>query len=217
MTTERTRVRRAPQRGAYDRSTIDEILDEGIVAHLGFVDDGQPYVIPTLYARLGDKLYVHGSSASRAIRRLSDGIPACLTVTLIDGIVLARSAFNHSMNYRSVVVLGNCHPVEGAEQLEEALRAFTEHLIPGRWDDVRPPNEQELKGTKVLTMDLEECSAKQRSGPPKDNEDDYSWPVWAGVVPLRMVGDPPVPDPRMTGGFVPSPAIAGWEPPGARR
>ncbi len=216
MTTERTRVRRAPARGVYDRASIDEILDEGIVAHLGFVDDDQPYVIPTLYARVGDMVYIHGSSASRAIRRLTDGIPACLTVTLIDGLVLARSVFHHSMNYRSVIVLGVCRPVEGAEQREEALHAFTDHLLPGRWEEVRPPNPQELKATRVLAMDLTECSAKRRSGPPVDDDEDYSLPVWAGVLPLRTVVDPPVADPRLDGDFAPAPAVANWAPTATR-
>jgi uncharacterized protein len=187
----RTKVRRAPARAVYDRDAIDAILDEALIAHLGFVDDGQPYVIPTLQARIGDTVYIHGSSASRAIRTLGAGIPACLTVTLVDGLVLARSAFHHSINYRSVVVLGTCTAVEGPEQREVALRAFTERLVPGRWDDARLPNRQELKATAVVAIPLDGASAKVRVGPPKDDEEDLDLPVWAGVVPLRqVVGDP---------------------------
>ena len=210
--TSRTRVRRAPARADYERETIDAILDEALVAHLGFVDDGQPYVIPTMVARVQDTVYVHGSAASRMIRGLSAGIPACLTVTLIDGLVLARSVFHHSLNYRSAVVLGQCRPVEGPDEREAALHAFTEQLVPGRWDEVRPPTPQELKGTRVLAMELDECSAKLRTGPPGDDEDDYVLPVWAGVVPLRTVAGPPVPDPRLVDGIEPSAAVTGWRP-----
>jgi hypothetical protein len=206
----RTKVRRAPARGVYDRAAIDAILDEALVAHLGFVDDGQPYVIPTLQARIGDTVYIHGSSASRAIRRLGAGIPACLTVTLVDGVVLARSAFHHSINYRSAVVLGTCTPVEGPAQRETALRAFTERLVPGRWAEVRPPTAKELKGTRVLAMALDECSAKARTGPPVDDDEDYELPVWAGVVPLETVARAPVADPRLADGIEPSSAVAGW-------
>jgi uncharacterized protein len=206
----RTRVRRAPARGVYDRDAIDAILDEALIAHLGFVDDGQPYVIPTLQARIGDTVYIHGSAASRAIRNLGSGIPACLTVTLVDGIVLARSAFHHSINYRSVVVLGTCAPVEGPEQREAALRAFTERLVPGRWAEVRPPTAKELKGTRVLAMTLDECSAKARTGPPVDDDEDYRLPVWAGVLPLQTVAGEPAPDPRLADGIAPSPAVTDW-------
>src|SRR3954469_7729956 len=162
--TDRVRVRRTPKRALYDRAEIDAILDEALVCHLGFVHEGQPYVIPTLHARAGDVVYVHGSAASRAVRTLAAGAPACLTVTLVDGLVLARSAFHHSMNYRSVVVLGQARLVEGDAERVEALRAFTERLIPGRWDEVRPPSRQELKGTQVLAMDVDEASAKLRAG-----------------------------------------------------
>ena len=210
--TSRTRVRRAPARADYERETIDAILDEALVAHLGFVDDGQPYVIPTMVARVRHTVYVHGSAASRMIRGLTAGIPACLSVTLIDGLVLARSVFHHSLNYRSAVVLGRCRPVEGPDEREAALHAFTEQLVPGRWDEVRPPTAQELKGTRVLAMDLDECSAKLRFGPPGDDEDDYALPVWAGVVPLRTVAGPPVPDPRLASGIEPSAAVTGWRP-----
>jgi nitroimidazol reductase NimA-like FMN-containing flavoprotein (pyridoxamine 5'-phosphate oxidase superfamily) len=189
---------------------IDAILDGALVAHLGFVDDGQPYVIPTLQARIGDVVYIHGSAASRAIRGLTSGIPACLTVTLLDGLVLARSAFHHSINYRSVVVLGTCRPVEGAEQRQAALHAFTERIVPGRWDEVRPPSAQELKGTRVLEMRLDGCSAKARTGPPVDDEEDYGLPVWAGVVPLTTVAGEPLADPKLDDGIEPSAAVTGW-------
>ncbi len=216
MPTKRSRVRRTPARASYEREAIDAILDEGLVGHLGFVDDDQPFVIPTLYARVGDVLYVHGSSASRAIRRLTDGIAACLTVTLLDGVVLARSVFHHSMNYRSVVVLGTCRPVEGPQEREAALLAFTERLVPGRWDEVRPPTAKELKATRVLSMDLTECSAKARTGPPVDDEADYELPVWAGEIPLRTVAGPLIPDPRLTPGIEPSAAIVEWSPSAGR-
>jgi uncharacterized protein len=212
----RTNVRRAPARAVYDRDAIDAILDDALVAHLGFVDDGQPYVIPTLHARIGDTVYIHGSSASRAIRALGSGIPACLTVTLVDGLVLARSAFHHSINYRSVVVLGTCTAVEGPEQREAALEAFTERLVPGRWDEVRPPTAKELKGTRVLAMALDECSAKARTGPPIDDDEDYELPVWAGVVPLQTVARAPVPDPKLADGIEPSPAVVAWAAGGGR-
>ena len=217
MPTQRTRVRRAPARGVYEREQIDAILDEGLVAHLGFVDGGQPFVIPTLYARVGDILYVHGSSASRAIRRLSDGIPACLTVTLLDGVVLARSVFHHSMNYRSVVVLGTCRPVEGPREREAALLAFTERLVPGRWDVVRPPSAQELKATRVLSLDLQECSAKARTGPPVDDEADYALSVWAGEIPLHTAAGPLRADPRLTPGIEPTAELTEWSPAAGRR
>jgi len=210
-------VRRAPSRAAYERSTIDAILDEGLVAHLGFAVDGQPYVIPTLHARVGDIVYVHGSAASRAIRALAGGTPACLTVTLVDGIVLARSAFHHSMNYRSVVVLGEARPVATGEELLVALRAFTEHIVPGRWDEVRAPNQQELKGTRVLAMSLDEASAKLRTGPPVDDEEDYALPVWAGEIPVRLQAAAPVADPRLGPGVPPTAAVRGWNPQRSRR
>ena len=216
MPTKRTRVRRAPARAVYEREQIDAILDEGLVGHLGFVDDDQPFVIPTLYARVGDVLYVHGSSASRAIRRLTDGIPACLTVTLLDGVVLARSVFHHSMNYRSVVVLGSCRPVEGPQEREAALLAFTERLVPGRWDVVRPPSAKELKATRVLSMDLQECSAKARTGPPVDDEADHALPVWAGEILLQTVAGPLVPDPQLAPGIEPTAELTEWSPAAGR-
>jgi uncharacterized protein len=200
---DRTRVRREPQRGVYDRATIDAILDEGLVCHLGFAAEGQPYVIPTLYARIGDEVYVHGSSASRMLRTLHAGVDACLTVTLVDGIVLARSIFNHSINYRSVVVLGRAVAVADAGEKLQALEAFSARLLPGRWADVRAPTATELKATSILRMPLDEASAKVRAGPPTDDEDDYGWPVWAGVIPLAVVAGDPVPDSRLEPGLEP--------------
>jgi nitroimidazol reductase NimA-like FMN-containing flavoprotein (pyridoxamine 5'-phosphate oxidase superfamily) len=208
----RTKLRRVPARGVYDRDAIDAILDEALIAHLGFVHDSQPYVIPTLHARVGDTLYVHGSAASRAIRTLSSGVPACVTVTLLDGLVLARSAFHHSLNYRSVVVLGAAVPVEGPDERLQAVEAFTERLIPGRWGEVRPPSAKELKGTRVLAMALEEASAKVRTGPPEDDPDDLGLPVWAGVIPIHTVAGAPIPDPVSAPKLEASPAVTGWTP-----
>ena len=213
----RSRVRRAPSRADYDRATIDAILDESLVAHLGFAVDGQPYVIPTLHARSGDVVYVHGSAASRMVRTLAAGTPACLTVTLLDGLVLARSAFHHSMNYRSVVVLGQARMVEGDAERREALRLFTERLVPGRWDEVRPPSRQELKGTQVLALGLDEASAKLRGGGPVDDDEDYDLDVWAGVVPLTLECGAPQPDERLRPGIAPSPVIDGWAATADRR
>ncbi len=208
----RTRVRRAPSRADYDRATIDAILDEGLVAHLGFAVDGQPYVIPTLHARVGDVVYVHGSTASRAVRTVGAGVPACLTVTLLDAIVLARSAFHHSMNYRSVVVLGEARAISEGEELMLALRAFTGHIVPGRWDEVRPPSAQELKGTRVLALKLDESSAKIRTGPPVDDEEDHALDVWAGVIPIGLTAQSPVADPRLRAGVDPTDTVRAWNP-----
>ena len=183
--TDRTRVRREPQRGVYDRETIDAILDEGLICHLGFEVDGQPYVIPTLHARVGDTLYVHGSSASRALRHAGSGAPVCVTVTIFDGLVLAKSVFNHSIDYRSVVVLGVARQVDGEEKVE-ALRLFTEHVAPGRWDEARQPTATELKATAILALPLDEASAKVRTGPPEDEPEDANLPVWSGVVPIHL-------------------------------
>jgi nitroimidazol reductase NimA-like FMN-containing flavoprotein (pyridoxamine 5'-phosphate oxidase superfamily) len=201
--TERTRLKRLPQRASYDREVVYQILDEGFICHVGFTVEGQPFVIPTAYGRVGDKLYIHGSAASRTLRALSGGIPVCVTVTLVDGLVLARSAFHHSINYRSVVILGAATMVEAAEEKMTALRAFTDHVIPGRWDDVREPNDQELKGTSVLALPLVEVSAKVRTGPPKDDDEDMTIPVWAGELPLRITAGSPVDDPRLSAGFRP--------------
>jgi nitroimidazol reductase NimA-like FMN-containing flavoprotein (pyridoxamine 5'-phosphate oxidase superfamily) len=186
---EHLRVKREPQRGVYDRATIDAILDEALVCHLGFEVDGQPYVIPTLHARSGDRLYVHGSAASRMLRHAASEVRVCVTVTLLDGLVLARSVFNHSINYRSVVVLGTATSVERDEQAE-ALRAFTEHIAPGRWNEARQPTAQELKATWILSLPLDEASAKVRSGPPEDDPEDLDFPVWSGIVPLHLAAEP---------------------------
>ena len=194
--TQRTRVHRLAKRGAYDREIVYRILDEAFVCHAGFVLDGQPYVIPTGYARAGDKLYIHGSAASRMLRTLAEGVQICVTVTLLDGLVLARSAFHHSMNYRSVMILGTAKLVEDEKEKWAALRAFTEHVVPGRWNEIRHPTERELKATTVLCLPLEEVSAKIRTGPPIDEEEDYQLPVWAGVLPLRLATSAAVADPR---------------------
>ncbi|MDX2034550.1 MAG: pyridoxamine 5'-phosphate oxidase family protein [Blastocatellia bacterium] len=195
--TENTTLKRLPQRGSFDRETAYGILDEAFVCHVGFTVDGQPFVIPTAYGRVGDTLYIHGSAASRMMRSLSGGIPVCVTVTLTDGLVLARSAFHHSINYRSVVIFGNATIIESPAEKNAALKAFTDHVIPGRWEEVREPNEQELKGTTVLALPLAEVSAKIRTGPPKDDDEDMAIPVWAGELPLRIQPGTPVPDPLM--------------------
>ena len=205
--TERTRVVREPQRGAYDRETIYKILDEGLVCHVGFSADSQPFVIPTLYARVGDAIYFHGSAASRMLRGVSEGAKVCVTVTLTDGIVLARSVFNHSMNYRSVVALGKATLVDALQEKLEALRAFTEKILPHRWDDARQPNEKELKATSILRLPLTEASAKVRLGPPEDDAPDYALPVWAGVIPLHTVAEAPIRDEKCDPG-IPLPAYA---------
>jgi nitroimidazol reductase NimA-like FMN-containing flavoprotein (pyridoxamine 5'-phosphate oxidase superfamily) len=200
--TQRTTLKRIPKRANYECETVYQILDEGLVCHVGFVVDGQPFVIPTAYGRVEDKLYIHGSPASRMLRSLQEGIPVCITVTLIDGLVLARSAFHHSMNYRSVVVFGTASIVSNPEEKLEALHAFTEHVVPGRWEEVRQPSRSELTGTLVLSLPLVEASAKVRTGPPSDDEADYSIPVWAGEIPLRVVADAPIDDSRLQPGIV---------------
>lgn len=199
--TPRTRLSRLPTRGSHDRATIDAILDEALVCHLGFVHDGQPFVIPTLHARRGDEVLIHGSAASRALRTLAGGAPVCLTATLIDGLVLARSAFHHSVNYRSVVLLGTARLLEDAAEKAAALEALTERMVPGRWKHIRPPTAQELKGTKVLVLAIDEASAKLRTGGPKDDEEDYALDVWAGVVPLDTRTGAPEPDERLRPGI----------------
>jgi nitroimidazol reductase NimA-like FMN-containing flavoprotein (pyridoxamine 5'-phosphate oxidase superfamily) len=198
--TERTKLKRLPKRGAFDRETVYGILDEGFVCHVGFLADGHPVVIPTAYGRAGDVVYIHGSRASRMLRAAGAGAEVCVTVTLIDGLVLARSAFHHSMNYRSVVIFGTARVVESDEEKTEALRAFTEHVMRGRWDEVRPPSAQELNQTTVLALSLEEASAKVRTGPPIDDEEDYELKVWAGVVPLDISAGEAIPDPRLHAG-----------------
>lgn len=199
--TPNTTLKRLPDRGEFDRQTVYKILDDAFLCHVGFAVEGQPFVIPTSFGRIGDKLFIHGSAASRMLRSLSGGIPVCVTVTLIDGLVLARSAFHHSINYRSVVMLGNASLVEDAEEKFTALRAITENIVPGRWADVREPNAQELKGTSVLSLPLVEVSAKVRTGPPKDDEEDMAIPVWAGVLPLRVAADAPINDPALSPGL----------------
>jgi hypothetical protein len=198
--TARTKLKRLPKRGHFDRETVYGILDEGFICHVGFAPEGQPVVIPTGYARVDDKLYIHGSQASRMLRTLSGGVDACVTVTIVDGLVLARSAFHHSMNYRSVVIFGRAMLVEDREEKMAALLALSEHFIRGRWVDVREPTEEEMKMTTVLSLPLVEASAKIRTGPPLDDEEDYEMKVWAGVIPLRLVAGEPVDDPRLIDG-----------------
>jgi uncharacterized protein len=204
---ERTRIVREPQRAVYDRELIYNILDEGFVCHVGFTAHGQTFVIPTMYARVGDALYFHGSAASRMLRGVSTGLNVCVTVTLSDGLVLARSVFNHSMNYRSAVALGNASEVDEAGEKLDALRAFTEKILPGRWNDARQPNEKELKATSILRLPLTEVSAKVRTGGVEDDAEDYALPVWAGVVPLRLVAGAPLRDERCDAAL-PTPAYA---------
>jgi nitroimidazol reductase NimA-like FMN-containing flavoprotein (pyridoxamine 5'-phosphate oxidase superfamily) len=206
----RTRARRLPARADYAPETIHAILDEALVAHLGFAAEGQPYVIPTLHARVGDRVYFHGSSASRTVRALAAGAPVCLTVTLLDGLVLARSAVHHSVNYRSVVVFGQATPIEAPGEKETAIEAFTERLIPGRWSEVRPPTAKELKAIQVFSLPLDEASAKARSGPPVDDEEDYALNAWAGVIPLATVPGTPTPDERLLEATPFSPAARDW-------
>jgi uncharacterized protein len=198
--TKRTELGRRPSRGSRDWETVRQILDAGFLAHVGFCVDGQLFVIPTLYGREGERLYLHGSVASRMLGELGTGIPACVTVTFVDGLVLARSAFDHSMNYRSVVAFGTAQKVADRERKLEALRVISEHLIAGRWEEVRGPSEKELKATTVLEFGIEEASAKVRSGPPQDDESDYGLPVWAGVLPLEIQSRPPVPDDKLVEG-----------------
>lgn len=198
--TSRTRVVREADRAVYDREAVYRILDEGFLCHAGFVVDGQPFVIPTSYGRKDASLYIHGSAASRMLRQIKEGVPVCITVTLLEGLVLARSIFNHSMNYRSVVILGKATLVDDPQEKLEALRLLSEHILPGRWEDSRQPNERELKATSVLRVPIEEFSAKVRQGPAIDDEDDYSFPTWAGVVPLEMVAGTPIDDARLLPG-----------------
>ena len=199
--TSRTRVVREPDRAVYDRAAAYQILDEGFICHVGFVVDGQPFVIPTSYGRKDANLYIHGSAASRMLRNLDSGIPVCVTVTLLDGLVLARSIFNHSMNYRSVVVLGTAVAVKDPAEKLEALRLLSEHILPSRWDDSRQPNEKELKATMALRLPIREFSCKVRQGPPIDDEPDYAFPTWAGVVPLTMETGIPISDARLDPAF----------------
>lgn len=197
MKTPKTQVKRAPKRGHYDFETVASILDEGLVCHVGFVVDQQPFVIPTAYGRIDDKVYIHGASASRMLKSLSTGIDVCLTVTLLDGLVLARSVYHHSMNYRSVVMFGTAQTVVNPAEKMTALKAFTEHVMRGRWDDVRSPSPSELAATSVLSLPIAEASAKIRTGPPTDDAADYSLPVWAGVLPLAPAPGTPIADPQL--------------------
>ena len=195
--TERTTLKRLPKRGVYDRQLVYGILDEGFICHVGFVVEGQPFVIPTGYARVDEQLFIHGSQVSRMLRTLSSGIDVCVSVTLVDGLVLARSAFHHSINYRSVVMFGRATIVDDREAKLAALFAFSEQVIPGRWNDVREPTEQELRATTVLALSLVEVSAKVRTGPPIDDDEDYALNVWAGVLPLKIAAGAPISDPRL--------------------
>jgi nitroimidazol reductase NimA-like FMN-containing flavoprotein (pyridoxamine 5'-phosphate oxidase superfamily) len=194
--TARTRVVREADRAVYDRAAVYKILDEGFICHVGFNVDGQPFVIPTSYGRSGDNLYIHGSAASRMLRNLDSGIPVCVTVTLLDGLVLARSIFNHSMNYRSVVIVGTATAVQDPAEKLEVLRLLSEHILPGRWAESRYPNEKELKATFALRLPITEFSAKVRQGPPIDDEEDYAFRTWAGVIPLETVAGTPIADSR---------------------
>ncbi|MCW2971079.1 MAG: hypothetical protein JWO23_2206 [Solirubrobacterales bacterium] len=213
---DRVRLRRKRERGDYDRTVIDAILDEALIAHLGIADrHGQPYVVPTLHARSGDVVYCHGSTASRTLRALAAGAKACLTVTLLDGLVLARAAMHHSANYRSVMLLGEAKPVEAEADKLSALEAIVEHIVPGRWRDVRPPNENELRATSVLAIPIEEASAKVRSGPPLDDEEDYSLHTWAGLIPLASRAGAGEADPRLLEGIPPPPYVSAYRRPGA--
>ncbi len=208
--TPRTRVRRAPKRGVYDRAQIHAILDEALVCHVGFVHEAQPYVIPTLHARVAAVVYLHGSTASRMVRTLASGAPCSLTVTLLDGIVLARSAFHHSANYRSVTILGRATVVASDDERLRALRAFTDHLVPGRWEHVRPPDRKEMKATQVLALALDEASAKIRTGPPVDDEEDMQRDVWAGEIPLALRAAQPRPDPQLSAGIAVPEHVSAW-------
>ena len=198
---ERTTVKRMPLRAAYDPFVINAILDEGLLCHLGFTVDSQPYVLPTIYARDGERVLIHGSAASRMLRSLRSGIPACATVTLIDGLVLARSAYHHSMNYRSVVILGTATEICDLAAKLAAMRTMVNHIVPGRWDDVRPPSEAEIRATMVLSLPLNEASAKIRTGPPLDDQEDYALTTWAGVLPLSLDAHAPLPDPQLPAGI----------------
>jgi nitroimidazol reductase NimA-like FMN-containing flavoprotein (pyridoxamine 5'-phosphate oxidase superfamily) len=211
--TERTRVVREPQRGVFDREAIYKILDEAFICHVGFTVEGQPFVIPTMFARSGDAIYFHGSAASRMLRNVSAGIPVCVTVTLVDGLVLARSVFNHSMNYRSVVALGKATLVDAGVEKMEALRGFTEKILPGRWDEARQPNEKELKATSILRLELNEVSAKVRVGPPEDDAEDYALGIWAGVLPMELKAGAPVRDERCDGSIAVPEYLANYRRP----
>jgi nitroimidazol reductase NimA-like FMN-containing flavoprotein (pyridoxamine 5'-phosphate oxidase superfamily) len=215
---ERVRLRRKRERGSHERAAIDAILDEALIAHVGIADEhGQPFVIPTLHARIGDAVYLHGSTASRTLRALRDGAPACLTVSLLDGLVLARAAMHHSANYRSVMLLGQARIVESEQEKLLALEAIVEHIVPGRSAEARPPSENEMKATTVLAMGIDEASAKIRSGPPQDDEEDYALPIWAGVIPLVTEARAPQPDPRLDRAIVAPPSATDYRRPASPR
>ncbi|HEX8246752.1 MAG TPA: pyridoxamine 5'-phosphate oxidase family protein [Pyrinomonadaceae bacterium] len=209
--TKRTKLKRMPKRGNFERETIYRILDEAFICHIGFVVDRQPFVIPTAYGRIGDNLLIHGSAASRMMRALSGEIELCFSVTLIDGLVLARSAFHHSMNYRSVVIFGKAKIITDETEKLSALKAFTEHIVPNRWTEVRPPTANELKATTVLSLSLQEASAKIRTGDPKDDEADYQSDIWAGVIPLRLTADKPINDAKLKNGVELPPSVSGYK------
>jgi uncharacterized protein len=195
--TQRSKLRRLPKRGSQERELIYSILDEALIAHVGFMTDNQPFVIPMAYGRESDRLYLHGSSVSRLLKTLEQGVDVCLTVTLLDALVVARSLFHHSMNYRSVVLFGQAKLVESDDEKMTALKTFTEHMIPGRWADARTPNAQELKATTVLVLPIAEGSAKVRTGPPNDDAEDYALPIWAGELPLKTIAGDPLDDPKL--------------------
>lgn len=208
--TTRTKLKRLPKRGHFERETVYKILDEAFVCHVGFCVRNQPFVIPTSFGRIGDRLVIHGSAASRMMRNLSEEIDVCVTVTLVDGLVLARSAFHHSMNYRSVVVFGKARVINDEQEKYEALKAFTEHIVPNRWSSIRPPTKNELKGTTVLSLSLTEASAKIRTGGPVDDEEDYAMDVWAGVLPVNLTVGAPVADERLTDGIAAPPSVSNY-------
>jgi nitroimidazol reductase NimA-like FMN-containing flavoprotein (pyridoxamine 5'-phosphate oxidase superfamily) len=208
--TPRTTHQRRPHRGSHDRAAIYAILDEALVCHVGFVADGQPFVIPTIHTRVDDRLYFHGSVASRMLGTLGAGVPVCVTVTLVDGLVLARSAMHHSMNYRSAVILGTAGDVTDFEEKRRALNAVVEHVVPGRLASVRPPSDHEIRGTRVLSLPIDEASAKIRSGPPVDDEEDYAIPCWAGEIPLRFTAGTPISDPKLAPGIAVPESVSGY-------
>ena len=209
-------MKRLPERGEYDRAALDEILDEALICHVGFVQDGEPFVIPTIHARHGDTIYFHGSPASRMLRLMKKGVPVCITATIVDGIVAARSVFHHSMNYRSAIVLGEARLVESDEERLRAMEAVTEHVLPGRWAEARHPNEIENKGTLLVAVPIEEFSVKTRTGPPGDDEPDYDLPIWAGVIPLTIEPGDPKADPLLADGIEVSPSVSGYSSPPQR-
>lgn len=209
--TPRTKVRRLPARGSYDREVIYAILDEALLCHVGFVDDGQPIVIPTIHVRIGERIHLHGSNTSRMLARLREGVPACVTVTLLDGLVLARSAFHHSMNYRSVMIFGRAEETKGRERKLEVFKRLVEHVVPGRWADARHPSEEEINATTLVSLPITEASAKMRSGPASDDEQDYSLPTWAGVIPLELRAAPPLADEKLASSIPTPDYVTGYQ------